>query len=65
MGKHAGPPMDAIPLTAPYRHKIGKVTFEVYSFGNPKAADTAQQMILRMLEEQVKRGSDSMAQGCA
>ena len=57
--------MDAIPLAEPYRHKIGKVTFVVSSFGNPKATGTAGQMILRMLEEQVKRGNDPMAQGCA
>ena len=65
MAKDAVPVMDAIPLAEPYRHKIGKVTFVVSSFGNPKAADTAGQMILRMLEEQVKRGNDPMAQGCA
>lgn len=65
MAKHAAPPMDAIPLAAPYRRRIGEVTFVVSSFGNPKATDTAQQMLLRMLEEQVKRGSSSMAQGCA
>ena len=65
MAKHAAPPMDAIPLAAPYRHRIGKVTFVVSSFGNPKSTDTAQQMILRMLEEQVRHASDSMARGCA
>ena len=65
MAKHADLPMDAIPLASPYQRKIGKVTFVVSSFGNPKATGTAQQMLLRMLEEQVKRGSDSMAQSCA
>ena len=65
MAEHAAPPMDAIPLSAPYRRRIGKVTYVVSAFGNPKATDTAQQMLLRMMEEQVKRGTGSMAQGCA
>ena len=30
----------AVPLSAPYRRKIGKVTFVVSSFGNPQAAST-------------------------
>ena len=65
MTKDAVPSMDAIPLAEPYRRKIGKVTFVVSSFGNPKSADTAQRMILRMLEERVRRGNDSMTRDCA
>ena len=65
MAKHAVPPMDAVPLAAPYQHKVGKVTFVVSSFGNPKATDTAQQMVLRMLEKQVTRDTSLSAQECA
>ena len=46
---------NAQPLAAPYKHRIGKVCFEVSSFGNPRASDTAQQLILRMLEGKIKR----------
>ena len=51
--------MDAInttnarPLAATYKHKIGKVCFRVSPFGNPRASDTAQQLILRMLEGKI------------
>ena len=65
MTKDAVPSMDAIPPEEPYRRKIGKVTFVVSSFGNPKSTETARQMILRMLEEQVRRGNDSMTRDCA
>lgn len=44
---------NAQPLAAPYKHKIGKVCFQVSSFGNPRASDTAQQLILRMLEGKI------------
>jgi hypothetical protein len=47
----------AVPLAAPYRHKIGKVTFQVSSFGDPLASETDQQLILRMLEQKVRRSS--------
>ena len=43
----------AVPLSAPYRRKIGKVTFVVSSFGNPQAASTAEDLILGMLEAKV------------
>ena len=49
MAKRAVPPTDAVPLAAPYRRKIGKVTFVVSSFGNP-------QMLLRLLEEKATSG---------
>ena len=55
MPKHADAFADAVPLAEPYRHKVGKVTFVVSSFGNAKATETAPEMILRMLEERVKR----------
>ena len=65
MAKHAIPPMDAVPLAAPYQRKIGKVTFVVSSFGNPKATDTAQQMLLRLLEEKVTQEIGSLVRECA
>ena len=65
MAKHAVPPTDAVPLAAPYQRRIGKVTFVVSSFGNPKATDTAQQMLLRMLEEKVAQESGSLVRECA
>ena len=65
MTEHAIPTVDAVPLAEPYRRKIGKVTFVVSSFGNPKATDTAQQIILRLLEEKVKRQSDPQYRVCA
>ena len=43
----------ASPLAAPYRRKIGKVTFVVSSFGNPQATSTAEDLILGMLEAKV------------
>ena len=43
----------AVPLAAPYRRKIGKVTFVVSSFGNPQATGTAEDLILGMLEAKV------------
>ena len=46
---------NAQPLAAPYKHKIGKVCFQVSAFGNPRASDTAQQLILRMLEGKITR----------
>ena len=65
MPKHADAFADAVPLAEPYRHKVGKVTFVVSSFGNPNAAETAPEMILRMLEERVKRESVSPMRKCA
>lgn len=46
---------NAQPLAAPYKHRIGKVCFEVSSFGNLRASDTAQQLILRILEGKITR----------
>ena len=43
----------ASPLAAPYRRKIGKVTFEVSAFGNPQATSTAEDLLLGMLEAKV------------
>ena len=65
MAKHAVPPTDAVPLAAPYQRKVGKVTFVVSSFGNPKATDTAQQLLLRLLEEMVTQESGLSVRECA
>ena len=65
MPKHADAFADAVPLAEPYQRKVGKVTFVVSSFGNPNAAETAPEMILRMLEEQVKRESVPPTRKCA
>ena len=43
----------AVPLAAPYRRKVGKVTFVVSSFGNPQATSTAEDLILGMLKAKV------------
>ena len=65
MPKHADAFADAVPLAEPYRHKVGKVTFVVSSFGNPNATETAPEMILRMLEERVKREGVPSTRKCA
>lgn len=40
-------------IAKPYKRKIGKVTFIVSSFGNPKTTKTADELILRMLESNI------------
>ena len=56
---------DTVPLASPYRRKIGKTTFVVSAFGNPKSADTAQRMILRLLTEQAARDDETPMRKCA
>ena len=56
---------DAVPLASPYRRKIGKTLFVVSAFGNPKSADTAERLILRLLTEQVTRDSETPMRKCA
>ena len=65
MAKHNAVFTDAVPLTEPYRRKIGKTTFVVSAFGNPKSADTAQRMILRLLTERVTRDGQTPMRKCA
>ena len=55
----------AVPLAVPYRRKIGKTTFVVSAFGNPKSADTAQRLILRLLTEQAARDGETLMRECA
>ena len=45
----------ALKLSEPYKKNIGKVTFQVSSFGNLQGENTAQQLILNMLEAKVKQ----------
>ena len=42
-------------LAEPYKKNIGKVTFQVSSFGNSQGSHTAQQLILQILEAKVKQ----------
>ncbi len=46
---------EAIPLAAPYRRKIGNVTFVVSSFGNVQTKSTAEDLLLGMLEAKVRQ----------
>ena len=41
---------NSIQLSAPYRKTIGKVTFLVSSLGNQNGTETAQKMMIRLLE---------------
>jgi len=43
----------AVPLAAPYRRKVGKVSFVVSSFCNPLATSTAEDLLLSMLEAKI------------
>ena len=54
-----------MPMAAPYRRKIGKVTFQVSAFGNPQAKETGQQMILRMLENKLTFEKQGKEEACA
>lgn len=42
-------------LAEPYKKNIGKVTFQVSSFGNLRGKNTAQQLIVQMLEAKIKQ----------
>lgn len=41
---------NSIQLSAPYRKTIGKVTFQISAFGNQNGTETAQKMMVRLLE---------------
>lgn len=45
-------------LAEPYQRKIGKVTFVVSSFGNPKSTRTADELILQMLENRINNSNE-------
>ena len=40
-------------LAEPYAKHIGKVKFQVTSFGNPRSKDSPQKLVLQMLETKV------------
>lgn len=42
-----------LPLTAPYEHKIDNITFQVSAFGNPEGKESASQMLVDLMEQQV------------
>lgn len=45
--------LDNSMIAKPYKRKIGKVTFIVSSFQNPKTTKTADELILQMLESNI------------
>lgn len=45
----------ALKLAEPYKKNIGKVTFQVSSFSNLQGNNTAQQLIMQMLEAKMKQ----------
>ena len=45
-------------LAEPYKKNIGKVTFQVTSFGSSQGNHTAQQLLLQILEAKVKQGQN-------
>lgn len=45
---------NAIALGKPYRKKIGKITYAVSSFANPRATQTAENLIVKMLKGQIQ-----------
>ena len=56
----------AVPMAVPYQRKIGKVIFQVSTFGNPQAKETGQEMILRMLENKLTfEKRDGKEEACA
>lgn len=42
-------------MAEPYKKNIGKMTFQVTSFGSLRDGSTAQQLILQILEAKVKQ----------
>lgn len=45
---------DILILTKPYKMKIGNVTFIISSFGNPNTKNTAEDLILQLLENRIR-----------
>lgn len=50
-------------LAAPYKKQVGRVTFQVSSFGNPKAAQTSAQMLLGLMEGRFMQRSHLSQEG--
>lgn len=45
---------DILILTKLYKRKIGNVTFIISSFGNPNTKNTAEDLILQLLENRIR-----------
>ena len=45
---------EAVALGEPYKRKIGKITYAVSSFANPRATQTAENLVLKMLKGQIQ-----------
>ena len=45
---------DILILTKPYKRKIGNVTFIISSFRNPNTKNTAEDLILQLLENRIR-----------
>lgn len=41
-------------LGAPYKRKCGNITFIISSFGNPNTKNTAEDLILQLLENRIR-----------
>ncbi|MCD8076641.1 MAG: hypothetical protein LUF27_16740 [Lachnospiraceae bacterium] len=48
------PETNTAALAASYIQKIGKVTFWVSSFGNPNGTKSATEMLVQMMEHQLR-----------
>ena len=48
---------DSVRLSEPYMKKSGRTTFLVSSFGNSKGTETAQQLLVRLMENRVTKNN--------
>ena len=44
---------EGILLEPSYRNRIGKITFVVSAYGNPNGKETAEDMLLHLMDERV------------
>ena len=51
----------AVMLAAPYQRQVGKVTFEVTAYADAAANQTAEQMLLHLLERQIEKKGEPNA----
>ena len=51
----------AVMLAAPYQRQVGKVTFEVTAYADAAANQTAEQMLLYLLERQIEKKGEPNA----
>lgn len=52
-----------IKIAEPYKRTVGNVTYIVSAFGNAKAKHTADEMIMRMLENKILNGEEGLSNG--